>query len=460
MYRIILFLVAFTITSYAQQFLLPNSIQWWHLTQASKDSLVVNAEAASADTIRNISSIVIKDSMDFDWLENSLNARKNLSPDSMGAATTTALADTADLLRDYIDNISLDSVNVDSAEITTWHIKNGTIIDEDISIGTLNNDKLQNSTIGVTAGSGLSGGSGSINLGASVSIIANTKNELQIKNDTIVFDTTVARTTILADDVIDAQHIDAIDKLHGLQVIDDDEWGVDAGDGLETAVNSDLDVLTGYGTKISNDSVAVDYAELEDTVIVTIKDTVQGANLTISGVWTFSQEPDFTSGLGDGNIDDNITASNYLLKADFGDSLNLNFGKLPDSINVVRNNRSIVLATAVIDSFQIVSAGKHFVGYLTQDIQIDTVFAVWDAGIGSNPSVDIMLKFGKNLGLTGTNIFSSDQTISSTSVGHKITSFSETTIGHGNMLWVTFPSILDKLDQLILVIIGKVTSNE
>lgn len=459
---IIILLGVFSFAS--AQVLIPNSIQWWHLTQAAKDSLVVNAETASADTIKQISSIVLKDSMDFDWLEDSLNTRDSLIVDSTNIPNEG-------IVGANIKNSSISYIKIDSASFFNWLNAISLLDTGAVNFIPISDPNYLSVTLDFLLPALFGGGTPDYSFGITNSFpdinLANLEDSLNTRANLISDSVMIG---IITYDKLDSQSVYTWINANGaLASTSLDFYPFDSND--MTGVLGDFIVpspLTASGGTISITAgetatdLAWDFDAMLDSLIENaLFDSVGANQITISDVWTFSQEPDFTGGLGDGNIDDNITASNYLLKADFGDSLNLNFGKgLPDSINVVRNNRSIVLATAVIDSFQIVSAGKHFVGYLTQDIQIDTVFAVWDAGIGSNPSVDIMLKFGKNLGLTGTNIFSSDQTISSTSVGHKITSFSETAIGHGNMLWVTFPSISDKLDQLILVIIGKVTSNE
>lgn len=78
--------------------------------------------------------------------------------------------------------------------VTSAKIANGTIINEDIADATIQNAKLVNNSVTVTAGDGLTDG-GNVALGASVTINVDPGDGIQIAADKVAVDSTVVRTS-------------------------------------------------------------------------------------------------------------------------------------------------------------------------------------------------------------------------------------------------------------------------
>ena len=179
----------------------------------------------------------------------------NGSSDVTLTATIQALSVEGSMLA--LDSVS--GVHIADDQIDSEHYVAGSIDNEHIADLTIQNGKLANSSIGITAGSGILGG-GSVSLGSSAELNVNTDNTtLTVISDAIQVKDGGIDTTQLAADAVDGTKIedDAINSEHYVAGSIDNEHIANLTIQNGKLANSSVTINAGNGLNTTSASVSL-----------------------------------------------------------------------------------------------------------------------------------------------------------------------------------------------------------
>jgi hypothetical protein len=115
------------------------------------------------------------------------------------------------------------------------------------------------------------------------------------------------------------------------------------------------------------------------------------------------------------------------------------------------NSRAKILRTKIITLENPTSSENFGIFGIDEAITIDKIVAVVKGS--SSPSVTFNIKHGTDRSASGTSLFSSDQTCSSTTTGTTYNSgFNDNTIDANAWLWLTTSATAGTVTQITLII--------
>lgn len=100
------------------------------------------------------------------------------------------------------------------------------------------------------------------------------------------------------------------------------------------------------------------------------------------------------------------------------------------------NNRWYSIAPCVIDSFFISTSRKYSIGYIERNITIDSVIVLCNSLTTTN--VTPKLFYGSDMSASGTAIITSPSAVTTSNTPVRYSSFNNSSINGGSMLWLTF----------------------